>query len=314
VWSGLIALSPLAEPGSVTFALPFALIALIGGIGMLRRRVWSAYGLALLYLAHLLLVPLLLARSGAAGRDLLTIIVATMFDAGLCVLFFRAGRLLSACGASRGLALPWIALAILTCVPFLFVQAFSVPTASMEDTLLVGDRVLVQRFPPVHPVRGGIVAFRYPPDRTQTFLKRIIGAGGDHIRITHQVVFRNGVAQSEPYVIHKLDYEDAFKDNFPSDPGDAATYAPGRGALLLDMLANHVVAGEVVVPAGQYFVMGDNRDNSLDSRFWGFVGEQDILGKPILIYGSVNQPTGEITGRRLAGIGEVRWDRLFRRL
>lgn len=314
VWSGLIALSPLAEPDHVALALPFALIALIGGIGILRRRVWSAYGMALLCLANLLLVPLLLARGGAAGRDLLTIIGATIFDAGLCMLFFRSGRLLSASGASRGLALPWIALAVLTSVPFLFVQAYVVPTASMEDTLLVGDRILVQRIPRVHPARGEMVVFRYPPDRSQTFTKRVIGAAGDRIRITHQVVFRNGVALSESYVIHKLDYEDAFKDNFPSDPGDAVTRAPGFGPRLLEMLANHVVAGEVVVPAREYFVLGDNRDNSLDSRFFGFVGEQDILGRPILIYGSVNQPTDEIAGHKLAGIGEVRWSRLFRRL
>ena len=168
------------------------------------------------------------------------------------------------------------------------VQAYVIPTGSMEDTLLIGDHLLVDKLafapagpmskyvlPYAEPRRGDIIVFRYPVDIRQTFVKRVIGAPGDRIRIVNKQVYVNGVPGTEPYKFHKTDYIAPYRDNFPGEPDVLVD----RGAL--DMLQNHVTNGEVVVPPNSYFAMGDNRDNSLDSRYWGFVPRENIIGKPL---------------------------------
>jgi signal peptidase I len=117
-------------------------------------------------------------------------------------------------------------------------------------------------------------------DGHQIFTKRIVGAPGDHLRIANKQVIRNGAPLPESYAVHKTDYIDAFRDNFPAPPNVKLA------SLGQDMLDRHVKDGEVVVPAGHYFVLGDNRDNSLDSRYWGFVSRDSIVGSPIVVYGS----------------------------
>ena len=178
------------------------------------------------------------------------------------------------------------------------VQAFVIPTGSMEDTLMIGDHLLVDKlaYAPSGPVskyiipytevkRGDIIVFRYPVDIQQTFVKRCIGVPGDRIRLVNKQLFLNGRAVNEPYVYHKTEYIDSYRDNFPSDPNvHVADFAQ-------DMLMNHVQNGEVVVPAGSYFAMGDNRDSSLDSRYWGFVPRPNIIGKPLVIYWSYDAST-----------------------
>ena len=136
------------------------------------------------------------------------------------------------------------------------VQAFVIPTASMEDTLLIGDHLLVDKLaysppgslsryllPYEEPKHGDIIVFRYPADITQTFVKRTIGVPGDHIKIINRVVYRNGVALKEPYIYHKSDMVDSYRDNFPSEP-PPYTYDPARDPLLRDMLENHIANGE----------------------------------------------------------------------
>lgn len=280
------------------FLLPFALIPLIAGIGIMRRRVWSAWGFALYTFAQLLPVSRVLFRSSSLRSTPPGAIGAVALAAILIPLFLFAGRSLSRAGARKGRAWPWIAASALTGLPVFFVQAFVVPTATMEDTLLAGDRVLVQRYPKPKVSRGDIIVFIYPIDRRQTFVKRVIGVPGDRIRISNKIVYRNGAALGEPYAVHKTDYVDAYRDNFPTQP-DAALYAPAE-----EMLRQHVLNGEVLVPEGEYFVLGDNRDLSLDSRYWGFIGAGDLIGKPLLIYDSEDQTSGR----------RVRWGRLFRML
>jgi signal peptidase I len=182
------------------------------------------------------------------------------------------------------------------------VQAFVIPTGSMEDTLLVGDHLLVDKlaFAPGGAVtkyvlpysdvhRGDIIVFRYPIDIKQTFVKRVMGVPGDHIHLQSKQVFLNGHLLNEPYVVHKLDYIDSYRDNFPADP-NTPIYPPAQA-----MLEHNVQNGEVVVPPGFYFAMGDNRDQSLDSRYWGFVPRENIIGKPLIIYWSYEASTDDLS-------------------
>lgn len=208
-------------------------------------------------------------------------------------------------------------------------QAFVIPTGSMEDTLLVGDHLLVDKLAyapsdalskhllPYQDVqRGDIIVFRYPVDIQQTFVKRCIGVPGDRIHLTSKRLFLNGHPVVEPYSYHKRMELDAYRDFFPSAPG--VGLPPGAR----DMLANHVADGEVVVPPGFYFAMGDNRDNSLDSRYWGFVPRGNIIGKPLIIYWSFDADTNELTdgGISLSHFLDMvihfptktRWDRTLR--
>ena len=258
--AGLAILSAFTQQ---ILVLPFALIALIAGIGILRKRVWSAYGPALYLLLQLLLLPFLLLRSRNSTATTPEIIVDAVLTAALAALFFFAGRALVVAGGERGWAFPWIAVSALLTLPLLFVQPFVIPTGAMEDTILIGDRILVKRFPRNNPVPGDLIVFAYPIDRTQTFTKRVVGVAGDRIKISDKIVYRNGAPLHEPYAVHKNPYPDSYRDNFPSEPPNTIWAQEAQ-----EMLKHHLVNGEVVVPQGKYFVLGDNRDNSLDSRYW----------------------------------------------
>ena len=213
-------------------------------------------------------------------------------------------------------------------------QPFVIPTGSMEDNLLVGDHLLVDKLtysppgalskyllPYQKPQHGDIIVFRYPGDITGTYVKRLIGLPGDRIKIVDRIVYRNGVRLNEPYVFYKFPANPA-RDNFP---GPCCLYIkqPQAQQLQSDMLAHHVVNGEVVVPADSYFAMGDNRDNSSDSRFWGFVPRENMVGKPLLIYWSYRASTEDLTGASVESIfshaldlgqhffTRTRWSRTF---
>jgi signal peptidase I len=184
------------------------------------------------------------------------------------------------------------------------VQAFVIPTGSMEDTLLIGDHLLVDKLcyaptdslskhllPYEEPKHGDIIVFRYPVDIRQTFVKRVIGVPGDRIRLVNKQVYRNGVKVYEPYTFIKTDYIDPYRDDFPDALPNPQVLPRG-----MEMLEHNVVNGEVVVPPGNYFAMGDNRDLSLDSRYWGFVPRENIIGKPLIIYWSYEASTQALTG------------------
>jgi len=181
------------------------------------------------------------------------------------------------------------------------VQAFVIPTGSMEDNMLIGDHLLVDKLAyappgavskyllPYTPVkRGDIIVFRFPVDIRQTFVKRVIGIPGDRIRLSSKQVFLNGKSLDEPYKFNKTSYIDSYRDNFPSAPN---TRVDDRA---LDMLEKHVTENDVVVPPDCYFAMGDNRDSSLDSRYWGFVPRANIIGKPLIVYWSYDAPTDRL--------------------
>ncbi|MGA2144273.1 MAG: signal peptidase I [Bryobacteraceae bacterium] len=287
---------------------PFALIPLMAGIGILRKRAWSAYGFVLFFASQLLVLALVVIRGGIPPGRSLDFITAAAMWAILIPLFLLAGRALAKSGAQRGSPLPWIAISALCSLPLIFVQPFVIPSAAMEDTLLVGDRILVQRLPGPRPVRGDMVVFVYPIDRQQTYVKRVVGVPGDRIRISGKVLYRNGTAIQEPYAVHKTDYVDRYRDNSPSEPNVPLPYPAQQ------MLERNVVNGEVVVPEGNYFVLGDNRDDSLDSRYWGFVSSGDLIGKPLLIYDSEEQPAEALLNGQTSGRGRIRWSRFFKLL
>ncbi len=233
----------------------------------------------------------------------------------------------------RGTVAEWtITILLLLFGTTFLVQAFVIPTGSMEDTLLIGDHLLVDKLaystegsvskyiePYEQPRDGDIIVFRYPVDITQTFVKRVVGVPGDHLKIIDQQVYRNGKKLTEPYVVHKAPYPDSFRDNFPNSEANFSLMDRGR-----DMLANNVSGGEVIVPPESYFAMGDNRDNSLDSRYWGFVPRDNIIGKPLIIYWSYNATTESLASSSVNNLAshfldlaehfftKTRWDRTFR--
>src|SRR5580692_4391893 len=183
-------------------------------------------------------------------------------------------------------------------------QPFVIPTSSMHNTLYTGDHLIVDKlayappgalskhFMPYEDVkRGDIIVFRHPTLLVD-YVKRVIGVPGDHIKMVSKRVFINGQPMDEPYVIH-LDNSMSYRDNFPIGEPDYAA-DPKMSARTEQMLHDNVVNGELVVPPGSYFAMGDNRDNSLDSRYWGLVPRENIIGKPLIVYWSYDAPTDQL--------------------
>lgn len=229
--------------------------------------------------------------------------------------------------APRGYVTEWI----VTILMYFFatttlVQAYVIPTGSMESTLRVGDHMLVDRTAYANPGalghyimpyrdlrRGDIVCVLYPENTSQTFVKRVIGLPGDRIHLHNKQVIRNGRALIEPYTQHVDPGIDPYGDDFPVEPG---VFTSPRGQ---EMFAHHIVDGEVVVPPDALFVMGDNRDNSSDSRYWGFVPRSYVVGKPLLVYWSYDATTEDLEGWRVHHFVDVaehfftrtRWDRMF---
>jgi len=223
----------------------------------------------------------------------------------------------------------------LTVVVALFIitfalQAFQIPSGSMEKTLLVGDYLFVDKLhyggshdaglliPYRQVQRGDIVVFYHPANPALHLVKRVIGGPGDRIRLVNEIVWVNGVPQHEDYVHLQGRPPDVFRDNFPRLDFLSAGIDPRWYVNLRE----HVDRGDLVVPPGMYFVMGDNRENSLDSRYWGFVPQDNIIGRPLFVYWSVRESgeSGTSLGDKIAHSLYVlthfyqvtRWERTFR--
>jgi len=172
------------------------------------------------------------------------------------------------------------------------VQAFKIPSGSMKPTLLIGDHLLVNKFiygvkapyfrntliPIQDPKRGDIVVFIYPEDRSKDFIKRVIGVAGDTIEIRNKKIFLNGLAYQDSHGVYVEDF-----------------IVPGT----VNPRDNF---GPVTVPQGKIFTMGDNRDQSYDSRFWGFVDLKDVMGKAFIIYWSWNKEESSVRWNRLGNL------------
>jgi len=215
------------------------------------------------------------------------------------------------------------------------VQAFKIPSGSMEPTLLIGDHVFVnkfifegtgawyEKFLPYRDIRrGDIIVFKFPFDDHPHYVKRVIGLPGDRLRIVNGRVYVNGELLLEPYVVRDPIAEDPYGDNFPPSDRKVLQYIARHE--WADQLFDYVHNDELVVPANHYFAMGDNRDHSADSRYWGFVDRDSIMGKPMLIYWSVRATSEDYRDRgvpsALSGIGQTmlhlrartRWNRMLR--
>jgi signal peptidase I len=211
-------------------------------------------------------------------------------------------------------------------------QAFVIPSSSMENTLLIGDHVFVDRMmlapgsklagplvPYRHPKHDDIFVFVSPAEPGLYVVKRVIGVPGDRIKLEDGVVYRNGERLEPPFVVRNGTYN-GYRDNFPAVP---PTDYDGLNPAWRDALSSHLEKGELVVPPDSIFAMGDNRDVSLDSRYWGFVPYENIIGRPMFIYWSFQQPRDEYTrtsiGERLQYLGTIlihffdqtRWSRMF---
>jgi len=215
------------------------------------------------------------------------------------------------------------------------VQAFKIPSESMEPTLLVGDHLLVNKFIfegssawyehllPYRPIRhGDIVVFKFPFDDHPHYVKRVIGLPGDHIRIVSDKVYVNGSRVPEPYVVHDPTAADPVVANYP--PTDRHFMQYGLRPEWAGQIMNYVQRDELIVPPAHYFVMGDNRDRSWDSRYWGFVDRDAVIGRPMLIYWSVDATSGDYGDRSVSGTvhgiegtiahlpSRTRWHRMLR--
>jgi signal peptidase I len=215
------------------------------------------------------------------------------------------------------------------------VQAFEIPSSSMEKTLLIGDHVFVNRIqfapktPWVGPIlpyrqikRGDIFVFLSPVEPGLYVVKRVMGIPGDHIHLRDGVVYRNGEKLDEPYVIHNPnDSYNPYRDNFPAVPPSEFNGVNPDWALTMPQ---HIQGEDIVVPENSYFGMGDNRDVSLDSRYWGFVPKENVIGRPMFIYWSFETPPNQWEqreiGQRLGFLAhvvihffdETRWSRTLR--
>ena len=195
------------------------------------------------------------------------------------------------------------------------VEAFKIPTGSMESTLLVGDFLLVNkavygaqvpftgvRLPAFkEPERGDVIVFEYPKDASKNYVKRVVGLSGDKVAMRRGQVYVNGVREHADYIQHTQPSGDYYDPSFEwqrdylAPEVDPSAYRPTRDDW-----------GPIVVPEGKYFVMGDNRDNSQDSRYWGFVDRVLIKGRPLIIYYSFDRSNL----RPLPWLTEVRWGRV----
>jgi signal peptidase I len=251
----------------------------------------------------------------------------------------RASALGRANGRRRsGLRFAWewfrsvvVALALFLVIRSFFVEAFKIPTGSMEGTLLVGDFLLVNKLvygaevpftgvklPALRaPRRGDIIVFQWPVDRSKNFVKRIVGLPGDTLQMRNGQLIRNGLAQRESYVSHTSPGSDISDDEFnwqqafllsAHHPIEASPRSPVGIEALEASPGYHPSRnnwGPLVVPLKNYFVLGDNRDNSLDSRYWGFVADSLVRGQPMVVYYSYD-PDGAV---KLDWLTRVRWKR-----
>ncbi len=215
-----------------------------------------------------------------------------------------------------------VAFALFFLVRSFLVEAFKIPSGSMEHTLLAGDFLLVNKLvygaqipfttktlPAIRkPRRGDVIVFQYPVDHTKNFVKRLVGIPGDTLAMEDGVLIRNGAHLDEAYVSHTEPGIDPTDDEFDWQRNFMVRTAQASTDSFPRISRNNW--GPLIVPEKSYFVLGDNRDNSLDSRYWGFVPDSLVRGRPMFVYYSFARDS--VSGKRW--MRGVRWDRLGERV
>jgi signal peptidase I len=291
-----------------------AIVFLVVAYGIRRRIAWHAYGGALFIAALVGTVVAAMVRSRSLIIPWGTAAVPLGL-LGLCgLLLYLAGRAIAE-PQPRGSRSIWITLAAVVFLLPQVLRPYVMPSGSMEDSILIGDHILARPLLGTTPSRGDVVAMRYPVDRNQVFVKRIVAIGGDRVRFSKGTLILNGSPVNEPYASHKASYPDEFRDNFPAAEPEVTMFTrAGWG----EWLKQNATGGELLVPQGKFFVLGDNRDNSLDSRYWGFLEQSDVIGKPVLVYFSVNLPESlrntPVSPPVLLHPSWIRWNRIFKML
>ena len=234
--------------------LGFCLVSLLAAAGILLRRVWSAWGFAML-LACGILAMLFFAITGQNAGSFLQVLISVGLYGGIGCLFVLAGLSLKVEGAKMGTPVPWILIALCFSVPFILYVPVSVPSGAMEDTLLPGDSLLIDRFSGTHVAMGDLVAFHNPKDGRQILIRRVAGV-----------------------------------------PGSVVNGSP--------------------IPSGKYYVLGDAPGKSLDSRNFGLVDANAIVGKPKFIYDSLAPDPADLNSQSDLAMPTHpptrRWERVFR--
>jgi signal peptidase I len=194
---------------------------------------------------------------------------------------------------------------IATFIVTFLVQPFRIPSESMDPTLRVGDFLLMDKqsfaprgaldfvLPPTPVQRGDMVVFHYPIDPTLDFVKRVVGLPGDRVHLRNGRLFVNGQPVNEPYAFYAAAIPDTFRDDFPTLRSMDANVDPAWWTTL----HRNVHDGDLYIPPGHYFVMGDNRNDSEDSRYWGFVSQAALVGRPMVVYFSLGQDSAKPTWR-----------------
>ncbi len=213
-----------------------------------------------------------------------------------------------------------LALCLFVLLRAFLVEAFKIPSGSMEGTLLAGDFLLVNKLvygaevpfigkhlPAVRqPMDGDVIVFLWPLDPTKNFVKRLVGVPGDTLAMEGGVLIRNGVRQVEEYTRHVEPNYDPVGDDFDWQRDFLVPIA--RASRAYHPSRNNW--GPIIVPPRNYFVLGDNRDNSLDSRYWGFVPDTLVRGTPLFVYYSYAPDTSS----SVSWLTHVRWKRIFTRV
>lgn len=176
----------------------------------------------------------------------------------------------------------------------------------MEGALLPGDRIIAQTFPVPTPERGKIILFTSPQDHNLILAKRVIAIPGDRIRMIRETAVVNGVVLKEAYVTHRAGETSPYSDDLVTEPSFSGC-SEGH-----EEFSQSVRNGEVYVPQASYFVLGDLRDDSLDSRCWGFVRSSDVIGRPLMIYESTERADGDASEPNPFRLGPRRWNRLLK--
>jgi signal peptidase I len=274
------------------------LVFLCVALGIRRQHAWSAIAGVCFVLA-----PVPFAAIHVSSAQTVGFIGAAVVEVALSFFLAQAAIELWHDPANRR-PLPWVIFAVASVLFWMVFEPFAINGGSMQKTILVEDQILVETASwrlGRTPELGQLVVVQYPLDHKQRFIKRVVAGPGDRVHFRDKRLYRNGEPVEEPYAIHSSPAIEVFRDNFPAP----ATIQLASAAE--DMLRYHVSNGDVLLPDGKYFVLGDNRDDSLDSRYWGFITAKDVVGSPLLVYGSYDPATRPAIGNT---VRNLRWNRL----